>query len=70
MLRSAIQLSPDPAAVLQECRDMHPVKRIGTAEEVAELIMYLCSDAAGFITGQPIRIDGGLGLAIGGSKRN
>lgn len=69
MLRSSIALSPDPAEVLQECHDMHPVKRIGKPEEVAELIMYLCSDDAGFITGQPIRIDGGLGLSIGGSKR-
>ena len=48
---------------------MHPVKRIATAEEVAELILYLASDKAGFITGHPIRIDGGLGLSIGGSKR-
>lgn len=69
MLRNAFQLSPDPVAVLRECNEMHPVKRIGTPEEIAELIMYLCSEAAGFITGQPIRIDGGLGLSIGGSKR-
>jgi NAD(P)-dependent dehydrogenase (short-subunit alcohol dehydrogenase family) len=69
MLRNALKESPNPDAVYQECVDMHPVKRLATAEEVAELILYLCSDAAGFITGQPIRIDGGLGLSIGGSKR-
>lgn len=69
MLREAIALSPNPSAVLQECHDMHPVKRIGTPEEVAELCLFLASDDAGFITGQPIRIDGGLGLSIGGSKR-
>jgi NAD(P)-dependent dehydrogenase (short-subunit alcohol dehydrogenase family) len=69
MLRNAIQQSPVPEAVLQECIDMHPLKRIATADEVAELILYLCSDKAAFITGQPIRIDGGLGLSIGGSKR-
>lgn len=69
MLHAAIRQSPNPQEVLQECHDMHPVKRIGTPEEVAELILYLCSDKAGFITGQPIRIDGGLGLSIGGSKR-
>ena len=45
------------------------VKRIGTPHEIAELILFLASDRAGFITGQPIRIDGGLGLSIGGSKR-
>jgi NAD(P)-dependent dehydrogenase (short-subunit alcohol dehydrogenase family) len=69
MLRDAINLSPDPEAVYQECVDMHPVKRVGTANEICELVLYLCSDNAGFITGQHIRIDGGLGLSIAGSKR-
>jgi NAD(P)-dependent dehydrogenase (short-subunit alcohol dehydrogenase family) len=70
MLRWAIQQSPDPDEVLREVHDMHPVKRIASPEEVAELIGYLCSDQAGFITGQAFRIDGGLGLSIGGSKRD
>lgn len=70
MLRDAINLSPDPDAVMQECIDMHPVHRIGKPEEVAELIFFLCSDKANFITGQAIRIDGGLGITIGGSKRD
>ena len=69
MLRNAIRESPRPEEVFDECTHMHPVQRVGTPEEVAELILYLCSDKAGFITGQPIRIDGGLGLSIGGSKR-
>ena len=70
MLRNAIRQSPDPQEVWDECNQMHPVRRVGTPEEIAELILYLCSDKAGFITGQPIRIDGGLGLSIGGSKRD
>jgi NAD(P)-dependent dehydrogenase (short-subunit alcohol dehydrogenase family) len=69
MLRNAIALSPDPEAVFRECVDMHPLKRVGLPEEIGELILFLCSDRAGFITGQYIRIDGGLGLSIGGSKR-
>jgi len=69
MLRSAIEESPNPQEVLAECNAMHPVGRIGTADEIAELILFLASDKASFITGQPIRIDGGLGLSIGGSKR-
>jgi NAD(P)-dependent dehydrogenase (short-subunit alcohol dehydrogenase family) len=69
MLRNAIQESPNPQEVLDECNAMHPVGRIGTPQEIAELILFLASDKAGFITGQPIRIDGGLGLSIGGSKR-
>ena len=70
MLRDAINLSPDPASVMEECIDMHLTNRIGTAEEVAELVKYLCDDKSSFITGQSIRIDGGLGITIAGSKRN
>ncbi len=37
-----------------------PVRRIGTVEDVASLVVFLASDAAGFITGQTIVVDGGL----------
>ncbi len=70
MLEEAIKESPDPQAVLDECDEMHLTKRIGTAEEVAELIAFAASDKAGFMTGQAIRIDGGLGITVGGSKKN
>ena len=69
MLKDAIAQSPDPAAVLQECKDMHLVKRIGAAEEIAALVKFLCSADASFITGEAIRADGGLGIRIGGSKQ-
>jgi NAD(P)-dependent dehydrogenase (short-subunit alcohol dehydrogenase family) len=70
MLRNSIALSPDPEAVMQECIDMHLSKRIGKPEEVAELVAFICSDKAAFINGQAIRIDGGLGITIAGSKRD
>jgi NAD(P)-dependent dehydrogenase (short-subunit alcohol dehydrogenase family) len=70
MFRSSIQESPNPDEVLEECNEMHLVKRICSSEEVGELVTYLASDKAGFITGQAIRIDGGLGITIGGSKRD
>ena len=37
-----------------------PIKRIGTAEEIASLVRYLASDEAGFINGEVIRVAGGL----------
>ncbi len=70
MLRNAIQESPDPAAVLQECIDMHLLQRIADPAEVAELIRFLSQDKATFLTGQAIRIDGGLGIMIQGSKKD
>ena len=70
MLRDSIALSPDPEEVMQECIDMHLLKRIGKPEEVAELVLFLCSPKAAFITGQAIRIDGGLGVSIPGSKKD
>lgn len=39
-----------------------PIKREGTAEDVAALVGFLCSQQAGFITGQVIAVDGGLSL--------
>lgn len=69
MVRASFALSPNPDEVLQECIDMHPIGRIGTPEEVGEVIKFMCDDKAGFITGQAIRVDGGLGITINGSKR-
>jgi 3-oxoacyl-[acyl-carrier protein] reductase len=41
---------------------MTPIKREGSAEDVAAAVAFLCSDSAGFITGQVLAVDGGLSL--------
>jgi len=43
-----------------ERRDSVPMKRYGRAEEVAATIAFLVSDDAAYITGQNLRVDGGL----------
>lgn len=43
-----------------ELKKIIPMKRFGKAEEVAELVGFLCSDCANYITGQVIGINGGL----------
>jgi NAD(P)-dependent dehydrogenase (short-subunit alcohol dehydrogenase family) len=50
----------DSLPQVDERRDSVPMKRYGTADEVAATIAFLLSDGAGYITGQSLRIDGGL----------
>lgn len=38
----------------------HPVGRVGTPQDIAQMVLFLCSDKAGFITGENICIDGGM----------
>jgi NAD(P)-dependent dehydrogenase (short-subunit alcohol dehydrogenase family) len=53
----------DYPAFLERGKGTHPIGRVGRAEEVAALILYLLSDEAGWITGACMPIDGGRALA-------
>lgn len=44
----------------EEDHAQHPAGRVGKPEDIAEMTLYLCSDKAGFITGQNFIIDGGM----------
>jgi NAD(P)-dependent dehydrogenase (short-subunit alcohol dehydrogenase family) len=57
--------SPDPDAVMANWVAMHPVGRIGEPEEVAAVIVFLASDEASFVTGELLRVDGGLVIQPG-----
>jgi len=66
MLRWAASLADDPEKVIQTCNRMHPLGRIGKAEEVADAIVYLASPMASFITGAALLVDGGMLVPAGG----
>lgn len=59
---SAVLASPDATAHRMR---MTPLRRIGRPEDVAAAALFLASDAAGFITGQNLAIDGGTSITDG-----
>jgi NAD(P)-dependent dehydrogenase (short-subunit alcohol dehydrogenase family) len=52
----------DPKVAAAVAR-LHPIGRLGRPEEVADAVLWLCSDASSFVTGQTIIVDGGF-LAV------
>jgi NAD(P)-dependent dehydrogenase (short-subunit alcohol dehydrogenase family) len=48
----------------KEFRDRIPMQRYGKTEEIAEVIAFLASDGGGYITGQNIRVDGGITRSV------
>ena len=54
----------DSLPATDERRDSIPMKRYGTSEEIAATIAFLLSDGAAYITGQNIRVDGGVTRSV------
>ncbi|MFB9981178.1 SDR family oxidoreductase [Mesorhizobium kowhaii] len=54
----------DSLPATEERRDSVPMQRYGTSDEIAATIAFLASEGAGYITGQNIRVDGGIIRAI------
>ncbi|BBO82023.1 SDR family oxidoreductase [Desulfosarcina ovata] len=52
---------PNPDA-LKMVTSLHPIGRVGNPEEVAETAVWLCSDAASFVTGACLSVDGGWAI--------
>ncbi|PDS99349.1 3-oxoacyl-ACP reductase [Rhizobium sp. S9] len=54
----------DSLPATDERRDSVPMGRYGTSEEIAATIAFLLSEGAGYITGQNIRVDGGIARSV------
>jgi NAD(P)-dependent dehydrogenase (short-subunit alcohol dehydrogenase family) len=54
----------DSLPATEERRESVPMKRYGKSEEVAATVAFLASEGAGYITGQNIKVDGGLGRSV------
>ncbi len=55
-MTEAAAKDPQAAAIMAQ---MHPMGRMGQAQEVADAVIFLCSSKASFITGHPLAVDGG-----------
>jgi NAD(P)-dependent dehydrogenase (short-subunit alcohol dehydrogenase family) len=63
LLRAHFYRTSDPEAARERNRKRHPLGRFGTPEDVANLILFLASDEASWITGGTYVIDGGASIA-------
>jgi len=60
LLRTKAELEPgDSDAIVRSWGKGHPLGRIGTGEDVANLVLFLASDGASFMTGESVNVDGG-----------
>jgi len=60
LLQEQLAKERNPITALEEMEKLYPIGRIGQPEEVAEVINFLVSDAASFVTGAVWSVDGGL----------
>ena len=58
-MTEASTVEPDLMARIERI----PLKKLGTADDVAHMVAYFCGDAAKFITGAEVVMDGGMSLA-------
>jgi NAD(P)-dependent dehydrogenase (short-subunit alcohol dehydrogenase family) len=66
MFRSSVQNTDGLAPLLQEIGELHALGRIARPEEIAKVIVFLCSDDASFITGGVYLVDGGMTALVAG----
>jgi NAD(P)-dependent dehydrogenase (short-subunit alcohol dehydrogenase family) len=55
-------LFPSPEAAAQAVAELTPLGRLGQIDDMADAVVFLASDAAKFITGAGLPVDGGMGM--------
>jgi NAD(P)-dependent dehydrogenase (short-subunit alcohol dehydrogenase family) len=63
MLDAWLAVQPDPEATRKQVLSVHPLGRIGTPRDIAEAALFLASDAASFISGTYLVVDGAMTAA-------
>lgn len=56
---AGIRAAPDPDDVLRTLTASHPIGRLGTADEVAQVVLFLAGPGSSFLTGAVVPVDGG-----------
>lgn len=67
MIRHSASLDPNPDRVLAACHSLALLGRMGLPEEVANVIVFLLSEMASYVTGASIVVDGGQLVPCGGT---
>jgi NAD(P)-dependent dehydrogenase (short-subunit alcohol dehydrogenase family) len=62
MLHNFIAEQANPEYVRRAFDEMHPIGRVGTIDEVANVFLFLASDEASYVTGANYEVDGGIGV--------
>ena len=60
----AANVTEDTHEIIQEWGKSHPIGRVGTPADIANVVLFLASDKASFMTGEYVNVDGGF-MALG-----
>jgi NAD(P)-dependent dehydrogenase (short-subunit alcohol dehydrogenase family) len=63
LAKKSIAGAPNPEEMLRLRTALHPIGRLGTVEDIGAAVAYLCSDAASWVTGHDMVLDGGLTIS-------